>query len=70
MADSRVCGGSVMVFVAQAGSMVLMSARELSLNLDLSAWRRALHGERQPTPNGEQHGEQQDEPDAKRLHRC
>jgi hypothetical protein len=69
MADSVVCGSLVVVFVDRAGDMVLMTARQLNLNLHLSAWRRALHGERQCTPNGEQHGEQQDEPDAKRLHR-
>lgn len=70
MADSVVCGSVVVVLVARAGGVVFVPSRELSLDLGLCAGRRALHGDRQRTPNGEQQGEQQKEPDAKRLHSC
>ena len=70
MTGSVVCSSLVLVFVVRAGRMVLMNPGHMSLSLHLSAWRRALHGERQRTPYGEQHGEQQKEPDAKGLHSC
>ena len=59
---------AVSVAVAEAGCMLAMTARQPSLHLGLPARCRALHGDRQRAPNGEQHGEQQEEPEAKRLH--
>lgn len=37
----------------------------LGLHLGLRAGQRAVHADRQRTPDGEQHGEQQQEPKAK-----
>ena len=69
--DPVVCCGLMTVMV-RTGGVVFVASRKLSLCLclGLCAGRRALHGNRQRSPYGEQHGEQQKEPDAKRLHSC
>lgn len=64
-----VCCG-LMTVVVRTGGVLFVASRKLSLYLGLCAGRRALHGNRQRSPYGEQHGEQQKEPDAKGLHSC
>lgn len=57
------CG--LVVLVAMVMVAVL---RQLGFDLDRRPLARAVHGGRQRSPNGKQHCEQQQEPEAKGLH--
>ena len=60
----------VLMLVAR-GMRLVMRVRmlgQLSLGLNAKASNRAQHASCQCTPNGEQHGKQHKEPEAKGLH--
>lgn len=53
-----------LVRMARAGGTVLLSDRQLGLHLGSDSGRRTLHRHRHRSPDWEQQGKQQQEPDA------
>ena len=64
-------GRGGVVVVATAGCMMIIVTLRvlLGVGLDLCPRPGTIHGHRQRAPDGEQHGEQQQEGYAERLHR-
>ena len=62
--------GGVMVMPTAGCMMIIVTPRVvLGVGLDLCPRPCAIHGHRQRAPDGEQHGEQQQEAYAESLHR-
>ena len=68
MALKVACGHVVILVPMPGAGMVLVPARLWGLHLHLHTRRRALHGNRQRPPNGQQQGKQQQETKAKKWH--
>ena len=68
MALKVACGHVVILVPMPGAGMVLVPARLWGLHLHLHTRRRALHGNRQRPPNGQQQGKQQQEAKAKKWH--
>ena len=64
------CGPlGVLVFMANVARLMMSVLDQLSFRLSTKLPRRAQHAGSQRAPNREQHCEQQDEPEAKGLHK-